>query len=43
MHTSTYDRAARLASHRRLALVTGRLRGRARVDGPDMSRADGVA
>ncbi|MGK8558365.1 LLM class flavin-dependent oxidoreductase [Nocardia gipuzkoensis] len=43
VHTSTYDRAARLASHRRLALLTGLVRGRARVDGSDTGRSDAAA
>ncbi|WP_051022390.1 LLM class flavin-dependent oxidoreductase [Nocardia pneumoniae] len=43
VHTSTYDRAARLASHRRLALLTGMLRDPARVDGPGVGRADAAA
>ncbi|MEV6320724.1 LLM class flavin-dependent oxidoreductase [Nocardia sp. NPDC051787] len=43
VHTSTYDRAARLASHRRLALLTGLLRDHARVDGPDSGRVHAAA
>ncbi|WP_330231248.1 LLM class flavin-dependent oxidoreductase [Nocardia sp. NBC_00508] len=43
VHTSTYDRAARLASHHRLALLTGLLRDPARVGGPDRGRAKAAA